>query len=252
MRQSLDSSLKDFFLRGGIPVTKTLMVSAVVTMLVWVLGGEAGFRLLDHLVFNWQTIMVQPWSAVTYPLVSLCGPLCTLFAVIWVWFVGGSLERSWGSKGFALFFAWVSVLTAAGSALGSMLAGKATPLANLWVPLAPLTVAWGTINPEAQVLFYFIIPLKAKYLALITAAFLYIYEGALRIHPLYGLFVLLGCAVAYYQVSQPRTYRPPRQDIRVHRWNLRRWNLIERLRDRQRRRRLEKLFRDSGYDDRGL
>jgi hypothetical protein len=122
---------------------------------------------------------------------------------------------------------------------------------GLWIPLAPLTVAWAAINPEAQVLFYFIIPLKAKYLAWITAAFLYLYTGV-SIHPLYGLLVLLGCVAAYYQVSQRGVYRSPLPDIRLHRRNWRRFDPAERFREWRRRKRLEKLFRNSGFDDRDL
>lgn len=227
------------------PVTKALMVCAVLTMLLAVFGAD---RWLGRLVFTLTGVIQQPWSLVTYPLVSPRRSIGVLFAVIWLWFVGGSLERSWGSRRYGIFFAWVSLLTAVGAGAAGYLAGKDAVLMGLWVPLAPLTVAWAALNPEAQVLFYFIIPLRAKYLAWITVAFLYLYQGV-AIHPFWGLLILLGCAAAYYQVSRPRRYRSSGPNIRGSGFDWRRLDPIERLRDWQRRRSLRRLFRDSGYDE---
>ena len=243
--------MRDFLLRGGIPVTKTVMICAVLTLFASAMSPPPLPPYLLPFMFRWPGVVFQPWSAITYPLMSCAGcALSVLFAVIWLWFVGGSLERSWGSKAFALFFAWVSLLTAIGASAAALLArNEGVALAGLWVPLAPLTVAWAAANPESQVLFYFIVPLKAKYLAWICVGLLYLSEGV-HIHPLYGLLVLLGCVVAYYQVSHPqRMYRAPERDIRIYRASRRLPSPFERFREWKRRKRLEKLFRNSGYGD---
>ncbi len=253
MRQSLNSSLRDFFIRGGMPVTKALMVIAIFTMLVNIFGG---IHLIASLAFTipseqpvvqLASLLVRPWSLITYPLISPPSPLAVLFAVIWLWFVGSSLERRWGSKAFAGFFGWISVLTASGALLAALLSGRPANLIGLWVPLAPLTVAWAALNPEAQVMFYLVIPLKAKYLAMISAAFLYLYEGV-SIHPVFGIFILTGCAVAYYQVLIGFIENKRARDIRIYPKG-KALGLLERFAEWRRKKRLEKLFKNSGFDD---
>lgn len=52
--------------------------------------------------------------------------------------------------------------------IGSMILGTYVFLFGLWLPAAALTVAWGTRNPNAPLLFMMILPTTGKWLAIIS------------------------------------------------------------------------------------
>ncbi len=188
------------------PVTKGLIVINIATFLVVTLfRAEAVIALLG---FSSMMAAAMPWTAITYPLLGVSGSVINLFfAGYWLWFAGGSLERSWGSRTFGIFFFSASALSALGLYLGSSITGIPTSAVGLWLPLAALTVAFAMLNPEQTILFAFIIPLKLKYLAVISAAMVLISFG--QAHILLGLFSLAGCSYAYWYVR--RGARPVHQ-----------------------------------------
>lgn len=188
-----------WFVFDRIPVTKVLIVANVLTFLL-----VAFFKLnslSDLLVFNSISVFIKPWTLVTYPLFGFSyGPISLLFACYWLWIAGGSLERSWGSQRYAGFFSIITAITAVGLLIGGFFIGKPVGLTGLWMPLAAVTVAFAMLNPEEKILFFFIIPLKLKYLALIDVVLVLLSYGS--INPLLGLFALLGCAAAYLYVTR--------------------------------------------------
>jgi membrane associated rhomboid family serine protease len=237
-----------------IPVTKTLIVTNVATFIFCVLARSLGP--LHHLVFDPATVLSEPWTLVTYPIVSGDGGLLyILFSCYWLWVAGGSLERSWGSGRFAIFFFQMCAVSAAAMYAGALTTGVEQPLIGLLLPLAGLTVAFGMVNPETIVLLMFVIPLKLKYLAAISAAAAFI--GYAEASPLLGLFALAGCAFSYWYVRtarysagpvrlperRPEVIRVHERDSLIGRLNPFRW--FRRYRSKKR---LRKLFEDSGLD----
>jgi hypothetical protein len=124
---------------------------------------------------------------------------------------------------------------------------------GLWLPLAGVTVAWAMLNPEQQILFFFIIPMKLKYLALLDVALVLISYG--QIHLALGLFALLGCAFSYWYIL-PHDFglsrsRDRGQVVRVHprRGFLHKLNPFGWIKEKRDKDRLKKLFEDSFGDD---
>jgi membrane associated rhomboid family serine protease len=231
-----------------VPVVKLLIVANVVTFLAMEL-----FRIglvPQLLAFSPGRAIAMPWTLFTYPLLGVGGVVSLLFAGWWLWFAGGSLERAWGSRTFGLYFFLMSAVTALGLYIGGLLTGVPVGAEGLWLPIAGVTVAFGMMNPEQQILFFFVIPLKLKYLALIDAAIVLVQYGSMN--PLLGVFALAGCGVSYWYVRggisiQLPTARPPRGEvIRVNpRYAVRKsWNPIKRYRDYRARKRLEDLFKE--------
>ncbi len=110
--------------------------------------------------FSSSTLFLAPWTALTYPLVSL-DPIGLLFSCWWLWWAGGSLERSWGSQRFGIFFFANAAITAVGLYLGALLFHVGSlNLVGLWMPLAGVTIAYAMTNPEQQIMFYFVIPIE--------------------------------------------------------------------------------------------
>ena len=238
--------------KDRIPVTKLLIVVNAATFFAVTLF-KLGTVLL-YTMYATTTVWQMPWTLFTYPLIGSGGVIGVLFSCYWLWVAGGTLERSWGSSKFAGFFFVMSAISALGVLAGGWFVGQETWLLGLMLPLAGLTIAFAMANPNQEILFFFILPLKLKYLALLDVAFVLLGFG--QQHIVIGICALLGCAFSYWYVrgghyvgsarrSDDRVIRvrPPKKSI------LSRLNPFSWFRSRRDRDRLRKLFDDSGMGD---
>ncbi|MBI2843771.1 MAG: rhomboid family intramembrane serine protease [Armatimonadetes bacterium] len=239
-----------------IPVTKLLILVNIATFLAVVLFGAARSALVPYLAYESRLVVLMPWTLITYPLIALTfSPINLLFQGYWLWVTGGSLERSWGSRTFAIFFFAMSAISAIGLFIGGMLGHTNSSAAGLWLPLAGLTVAFAMLNPEQQILFFFIIPMKLKYLALLDVAIVLVSYG--RVSLALGIFALAGCAFSYWYVRTGRSFDFPvrRQDrgevIRLYNKPslLAKLNPLKWIREYKERKRLRDFFDKSGFKD---
>lgn len=178
-----------------------------------------------------------------------------VFAAYWLWIAGGSLERAWGSVRYAWFFFSMSAISALGVYAGAMLMHTGFVMAGLWMPLAGITVAFGMLNPEMTVLFMFFIPMKLKYLALISAAGVFV-SYTTNVHTVVGITALAGCAYAYWYAGgikfSPRRRQSNRGEvIRIYERPglLQRMNPFRRMRDRRTEDWLRKQLDEPDYRD---
>lgn len=239
-------------LRDRIPLTKALIISNAVTFFLIALGR---LQIIPNLLaYSPDALMTHAWTLVTYPLVAGGDVIGILFSCYWLWIAGGTLERSWGTTRFGVFFFLMSAISALGLLAGALLSGVAIGAHGLWLPLAGTTVAFAMMNPEQQILFFFIIPMKLKYLALLDVALVLVSYG--RISLILGIAALAGCAYSYWYVrgggelawGGTRRERPPVVRVRQKPSIFRRLNPFARLRERRERKRLEDLFRKSGME----
>ncbi|MCL6519329.1 MAG: rhomboid family intramembrane serine protease [Armatimonadetes bacterium] len=251
----LQYKMKHWIFHDGIPVTKSVIIANIITFLGMVL-----FRMRiieEYFVFTTSQLFAKPWTVVTYPLVGIFGGIIyMLFAIYWLWLAGGSLERSWGSRTYAAFFFITSALTAFGLYVGSMLIGTSTSAAGLWLPIAAVTVAWAMLNPEQQILFMFFIPLRLKWVALISVGIVFIEYGSRNL--ILGVFALAGCGAAYWYAKSGTAFhfgtsRRRVQDniirIRPRYSRSRTFNPLKWYKEYRQRKRLEDLFKRSGMGD---
>ena len=266
-------SLRDFVRRGGVPVTLALVGVNIFTFLaVFFSPAIAAPFLLTQMVFSAGSVVHAPWTLLTYALVSL-PPFSLWFVInlVFFWLSGGSLERGWGSRRYAVFFFALTLASSVSLLLGGMLLHQASPpLSGVFLPWTGLIVAFCMLNPEQQITLYFF-PVRAKYLALGVTAWTYLTYGSM-LGPVMGLFALGGILAAYLYVrfarpwadigfySAPsRNFRGPdlRMNSRPARPTFRTtldgsprqrspFDLAGRWKDRQERRRLEKLWKNSG------
>jgi membrane associated rhomboid family serine protease len=118
----------------------------------------------------------QPWSLFTFPFVHR-NPLGLLFTLLTLFFFGGSLEDRWGGRGFLKFCA----ASAAGSALLAVLLAVGARMAM--VPVSGFTgviygllLALALLWPDMEISIWGIIPVKAKWLALVSAVIGFIFS----------------------------------------------------------------------------
>ncbi|MCS7204728.1 MAG: rhomboid family intramembrane serine protease [Leptospiraceae bacterium] len=105
-----------------------------------------------------------------YP-ISIGGFISFIFEMLLLWSFGSELELLWGTKNFYRYF-FISIFGGAlmiflvGFFLPGMIAYSAT------AGISALLLAYAILFPNRQVLFFFVIPLKMKWVALILFIFL--------------------------------------------------------------------------------
>lgn len=184
------------FFPGDAPVTWVILGANAATFLIEFVGGGA---LLVPLTFHTYGFLARPWTLLTYPLVASGHVLWLLIGGYMLWMFGGSLERSWGRRDYAVFLALVS----AGAALmlwaGGAIFGRGTMLAGLWLPLASTITAWSVINPRERLLLYFVIPMEARWLGIVASVLVFF-----SFPVPFGLFALAGPGLAWWFVREGR------------------------------------------------
>jgi hypothetical protein len=91
-------------------------------------------------------------------------PIWVMISLYLTWWIGSSLDAHWGAFKFNAYY----LLGAIGTIGAALIAG---PTSNEWLN-ASLFLAFATVFPEVQMLVAFIIPVRVKWLGLVTAGFL--------------------------------------------------------------------------------
>ena len=183
--------IKRFIYRDFIPITKSTVVLSFIVLVLTSLVP----RLQQYFVLAPLNAPRFPWTLITYPLVN---PyiINLIFAGLWLWFIGGTLERSWGSKIYLRFLLLIVLVTGLSMTLASLVTGNsAIWIYGLWLPLVGITWAWADLSPNQEVLIWGIIPVKARWIAWIQAAITFFSFQQYGL--LVGLMSLVGIAVFY-------------------------------------------------------
>lgn len=134
----------------------------------------------------------QVWRLVTFVFVPFyhVSRISDLFffaiMLYFYYFIGTTLEREWGTTKFTVFYCFGIILN---SIVGFIVGGATMNYVNL-----SMFFAFATLFPDMQVLFFFIIPMKVKWLAWADAAFFAYAIVRLLIagHPLLALLPIVA------------------------------------------------------------
>ena len=143
-----------------------LMTTVVIGMAV-VLVAEMfapDYNIAGYLAFVPSMVAKgQVWRLLTFIFLPPdSSPLWMVFALYFYFSIGRALEYSWGSFRFTMFY----VVGWLGAIIAGLITGYGT---NTYLNLS-LFFAYAIIFPDAQFLLFFVIPIKAKYLAIVDAA----------------------------------------------------------------------------------
>lgn len=123
---------------------------------------------VQMLMFDRDAVFAgQFWRVFTFvfipPAMGWLGPLGILIALYFLWFLGEGLEQAWGAFKLNLFF-FVGML---GAAVMALVLGSADsgPL------LLSILFAFATLYPDFQILLFFILPIKIKWIAWLSLFF---------------------------------------------------------------------------------
>ncbi len=128
------------------------------------------------------------WRLVTFVFVPNTGRL--IFLVIELYFyylIGSTLERAWGVGKFTVYYLCGMAITVVYGILASLITGRSLALTGSYLSLSMFFV-YATLWPDNQVLLFFFIPVKVKWLAWFEAAvFLLTMITGRTLLPLVGL-----------------------------------------------------------------
>lgn len=169
----------------AIPNLTTFIVGGMA--MVFVLGmlrpAFLGFLELDP-----RLVTTQPWRLVTYFfLPPATGLIWTLFALYFTWLIGNNLESEWGAFKLNAYY----LVGAIGTTVAALVTKE--PQTNVWLNLT-LYFAFATLFPNYEILLFFVLPVRIKWLALVG--------GVLVVHSFFtgglGAKAAIGAAFANY------------------------------------------------------
>lgn len=112
-----------------------------------------------------QLVPAQPWRLVTFLFLPPNRSLIWVFiALYFTYLVGSSLEQEWGALKFNVYY----LLGAVGTAAAGFITG--TGQTNVYLNLS-LFFAFATIFPEYEIRLFFVLPVKVKWLALLSGGY---------------------------------------------------------------------------------
>jgi hypothetical protein len=127
--------------------------------LAWAFQLEAG-QLLRGEVWRIATFLLLPPSLSG----GLLGPIITLLVLAFFYTMLTSLEAEWGALRLQIYYL-IGVL---GTLVAALLLGQAT---NTFLNMS-LVLAFATVFPDYEILLFFVLPVKMKWLALLDAVYL--------------------------------------------------------------------------------
>jgi hypothetical protein len=156
------------------PLTRNVIVALFVIYVAQLLSGGV----LDSL-FAWQAFGdgFRPWQVVTAFLLGGPTPLVAVLDWLFLYFMLAPVDGLLGRRGLvqALGFAWVVGVLVTAALLATGLVGVSAPFLGLGPLLAALVALFGFSMPNAQFLLFFVIPVRAVWLAWGTGLLSFLY-----------------------------------------------------------------------------
>jgi membrane associated rhomboid family serine protease len=183
-----------------IPATRNILLAVVLTFLAYFLAVPYRSVIGQVVAFDASAWLARPWTWFTYPLLELPSFWFLLTAYVFYSF-GGMLERSWGSRNFAVLFFAFTAVGALAFVPAYYLLQVPVQLLGLLLPLNALVTAWAALDPELEVSFWGV-PVKAKFLALVWVLLTYFQMGLGPMGPVGALFSLAAPIAAFIYVRK--------------------------------------------------
>jgi hypothetical protein len=205
--RSIESWLDRFcrkYSRFAIPDLMKYVVIANVLVYLLDTFSTTGYACSALLQFApYEIFHGQIWRLVTFVFVPPVGGGLLFFALsmYFYYLIGTTLEREWGSAKFTVFYGMgVLFNVLAGLALGLVLhTGAGIATASMHYVNLSLFFAFATLYPDLQFLLFFIIPIKAKWLAAFDAGlFIWGIFQALIVGSIAGVVIPLLAILNYF------------------------------------------------------
>ena len=192
-------------------LTMVLIMCYVAGYVIELMGSAAGNNLLGFLTLDpYRILHGQIWRLVTWVIVP--PDSLDIFTIIMLFFyysLGSTLERTWGTYRYnvyifsGIFFTVIAVFILYG--VFYLIYGVALPMSSIglistnYITMS-IFLAFASIYPDMEVMLYFILPIKMKWMALVYAAMAlyYFFTGSLAVKVAIGAsllnFVIFFCS----------------------------------------------------------
>ncbi len=216
------NQLERKFGKYAIPNLTSLMI------LTYVIGYLlAALNLTDFITLNPYLIMHgQVWRIISWVLVPPRSLDITVIIMVFFYYsIGTALERTWGDFRYNVYIFSGVLLTIIGTFLVYFIGGSLAPgfqnffgyaiamfVSTYYINLSIL-LAFAASYPDMEIMFWFIFPLKMKYLALLDVALilydLYRYPWFVRVVVIIAMlnFVIFWLSTRNYQRFNPQQAR---------------------------------------------
>ena len=152
-------------LRFSIPNLMTYIIGGQALLFVLGYGGLPVYSLFS--LTRDGLFRGEIWRLVTFVFLPESTSLVNVvFSLYLYWLIGSALESRWGSNRFTAYY----LFGMAGAILAGLLTGYGM---NTYLNLS-LFLAFAALNPNYQMMIFFILPVKVKYLAILDVV-LYLY-----------------------------------------------------------------------------
>lgn len=138
-------------------ITYIIAINAVVFALVYVTGF---YEIIDLMTLDPTLVLKgQIWRLITYIFIPPdTGIFWIIFALYFAYMVGTALEHEWGSFRFNLYY----LMGMLGTTIAAFISGGSVSAVYLNLSLF---LAFARIYPDFELLLFFILPVKVKYMA---------------------------------------------------------------------------------------
>ena len=152
--------------RFGIPnLMLYIVIANAVTYILTLFARSAALSFLKFDLYH--VLHGEMWRLVTFVLLPFTYRPISLFIMLsFCYFVGGTLEREWGTAKFTLYYLSGMLFSVLSTVILSLATGYyGWSLSDAYYINLTMFLAFAVMYPDAQVWFYGVIPLKAKWLA---------------------------------------------------------------------------------------
>jgi len=157
--------------RFGIPgLMKYLIIGNAA---VWILSAMDSGTAVYYLSLSPEMILQgQLWRLATFVFVPASSGFLTLLFLYFYYLIGSSMEMEWGQAKFCLYFFSGMLFTVVYTFIVYFISGRTpSPYAVAEYIYLSMFFTFATYFPDVQVLLFFFIPVKIKWLAWVDAAF---------------------------------------------------------------------------------
>lgn len=171
-------------MKGMARLTRALRRVSIPNLMTYIVGGMAvvyAVQLLTRFPVSYYlyldralVLRGEVWRLLTFVFIPPSANLLLIFfSLYFYWLIGSMLQNQWGTSRFTLFYL-VGML---GAVLSAAITGRSD---NTYLNLS-LFLAFAAVYPEYQLMLFFVLPVKVKYLAIVDLAiytYLFIVGGA--------------------------------------------------------------------------
>lgn len=151
------------FAMGGVFVLDLLMVMTT--------AYTTHFNLISYLTLDIPMVLQgQVWRLVTWLIVpNQDNILWMALSLYFYYFIGTALENRWGARRFLIFFVIGAIANIAAAFLSHVITGYGFGV-NTYLYFS-LFLAFAALYPDMQFMLFFVLPIKAKWLAAVDLVY---------------------------------------------------------------------------------